>query len=487
MGATIEAVRGMRDVLPDEQRMLGQIQARLNGVLASYGYEPLDLPAVEYRDLYQRKLGEELVGKVYEFRMGGRDLALRPEWTASVLRAFVSTMQEQPLPLRLRYCGPVFRYERPQRHTYRQFIQVGVELIGAAVPRGDAEVMALACAGLEANGLHDYYVQIGHIGLVRQILTRLGLAERTQGLLIWSMERIRTRGLESVREQLNAVQGDLPIDPSLLAGLDDDQASELLLHVLETMQINLSFGTRPPEAIVNRLVRKMRREDPAPLIERALDIVGQLSEIRGDPNEALPRAAALLEAANLPTNALTELRAVLDLLEAHGVARERLVLDLGLARGLNYYTGVIFEAYNRDGAQLCGGGRYDDLVLALGGRKSVPAVGFTYGLERIAAALSTSAVDVPPRQDVQVVPVTDADYTYALEVARRLRASGFTVTVDVRGRGVTSNLRDASRRGVAYVAIVGDQERAEQTLVWRDLTAHDERRIGLDEIGRLRG
>ena len=150
MSGSIEPVRGMRDMLPLEYAAQAATIGRIERVLELHGYAPIDVPIIEQRDLYSRKLGEELVGKVYEFAFGGRDLVLRPEMTASVLRAYVARLQDQPAPLRLRYAGPVFRYERPQRLTYRQFTQVGVELIGAPPPRADAECIALACAGLTA-------------------------------------------------------------------------------------------------------------------------------------------------------------------------------------------------------------------------------------------------------------------------------------------------------------------------------------------------
>ncbi len=486
MSGTIEAVRGMRDVLPDERRRLSWIQTTLHQLLLRYGYELLDLPIVEHRDLYLRKLGEELVGKVYEFTMGGRELALRPEWTASVLRAYITHMQEQPLPLRLCYSGPVFRYERPQRFTYRQFTQMGVELIGGGMPRADAEIVALACAGLDTLGVEGYYTVLGHMGLVREILTHLGLAERTQALLMWKLEHIRTQGVESMRERLHEAQGDLPIDPSLLNDLDDSQAAELLLHVLQTMKIDLSFGTRPPEAIVQRLVRKLRRDDAQPHVAHALTLLGALSQLRGPPSDVVPQVMALLSEARLPMLALDELRAVLALLDAHGLPQERLILDFGLGRGLHYYTGLIFEIYDRQHNQLCGGGRYDDLVLALGGRQPVPAVGFAYGVERLAAVAAVPANGESVPDQVLVVPVADSDYAYALEVARRLRAGGFVATVDVRGRGVANNLRDAARRDIAYVAIVGDSERTHNELVWRDLATRAERRMSLDALLALR-
>jgi histidyl-tRNA synthetase len=481
VNATIEAVRGMHDILPSEQQTLARIRIMLEDLLARYGYAMLDLPVIEHRDLYLRKLGEELVGRVYEFNFGGRDLALRPEWTASVLRAYVTHMQEQPLPLRLGYSGPVFRYERPQRTTYRQFTQVGVELVGGPAPRADAEVLALACAGLDAAGVSDYRVTVGHIGLIRSLLSKLGLAERTQGLLVWGLERLRTQGDAAIRSRLDGPPDDLPLDPTLLEGLDDEQATALLLHTLRAMQVNLNFGTRPPEAIVNRLVRKMRRGDAQPRVEQAMALLQQLSQIRGIPAEVLPQAAALLAEHNLPTGALDELEVVLSLLAAHGLSHERIVLDFGLGRGLQYYTGLIFEIYDAEEYQLCGGGRYDDLVLALGGRQSVPAIGFAYGLERIAAAQTNSAA--PERRlEVLVMPVADADYPYALTVAQRLRARDYVVMVDVRGRGVTSNLRDAARRGVDYVAIVGTEERERGELVWRNLHTREEQRRRIEEF-----
>ncbi|NJL32895.1 MAG: ATP phosphoribosyltransferase regulatory subunit, partial [Chloroflexaceae bacterium] len=434
MHTPIDTVRGMHDVLPDEYRAVQQVRRQLVGLIEHYGYEFLDLPIVEYRDLYLRKLGEELVGKVYEFDAGGRELALRPEWTASVLRAYVAHMQDQPLPLRLAYSGPVFRYERPQRLTYRQFTQFGVEMIGGTVPRADAEVLALACAGLAAAGISGYRVLVGHIGLVRQMLAPLGLEERTLGVLIWNLDRMREQGVEAVRERLHELRDETPIDPTLLEGLDDEQATRLLLHTMDEIRVSLSLGTRPPEEIVQRLVRKLRRGDPQPRIERALVLLERLCQIRGTPAEALPRLTALLEEADLYTPALDEVRTLLPLFTAHGVPQERVQIDFGLGRGLQYYTGLIFEIYDQHGYQLCGGGRYDDLVTALGGRQSTPAVGFSYGLERVAAA-SNGAATLPQERGVLVVPVDDADYPYALEVAQRARSAGMIAMVDVRGRG----------------------------------------------------
>jgi histidyl-tRNA synthetase len=483
--SVIESVRGMRDVTPAELDTQAAVAAQIEQVIASYGYRSIDLPIIERRDLYLRKLGEELVGKIFEFSFSGRELALRPEWTASVLRAYVARMQDQPLPLRLRYSGPVFRNERPQRHTYRQFTQIGGELIGAPSPRADAECLSLACAGLVAAGLQGFRVRIGHIGLVRQVLGSLGLSERAQSVLAWSLERMRKQGPEAVREQLRSIElGDgPPLDPALIAGLDDAQAEALLLHALRTINVNLRFGTRPPEAIVGRLVRKLRRGEQAEQIERAIALLDRLCRIQGPPATALPAAAALLDEYGLPGEAVDELRSILELAVAQGLSDEQIIFDFGLGRGLNYYTGMIFEIYDQSQTiQLCGGGRYDDLVMAIGGRQLTPAIGFAYGLERVVAALGAPAAGQHAANEVLVAATESAAYTYALEVASTLRQRGWVAQVDVRGRSSASNLRDADRRGLAAVALVGPDEHTTGTVTWRDLRDRSESRLGLAEL-----
>jgi histidyl-tRNA synthetase len=486
VSGSIEAVRGMRDLLPSaQQRSAAQTRAQIEACIAEHGYQPIDLPIIESRELYLRKLGEELAGKIYEFNFGGRDLALRPEWTASVLRAYVAHLQDQPLPLRLSYSGPVFRYERPQNLTYRQFTQVGVELLGGLAPRADAEVLALACAGLDAAGVQGYRVIVGHIGLVRSLLGSLKLTDRTRGLLLWSLERLRNEGVAAVRAKLNDQLGPAELDLPLPDGVGDEEAAQLLLRVFQATQVDLASGTRSPDEIVGRLLRKLRRSDPQPQVDRALELLDQLCAIRGTAAEALPRLAALLQGAGIASPAYAELRAVLQILEAHGVSPERVLLDFSLGgRGLHYYSGMIFEIYDQADMQLCGGGRYDELVLALGARQALPAAGFAYGLERVAAAAERSgrSPERGPREAL-VIAVDEESYSYALEVARRLRSRGYVATLDVRSRKLADNLRDAARRSIDSVVIVGVEERSSGTLLWRDLQSRDERRMRLDELG----
>src|SRR4051794_17635648 len=143
---TIERVRGMNDVPPALLAARQRLAAGMLAVVARAGYAVMDFPVVESTELFLRKAGEERVQQMYAFRYRNRDLCLRPEFTASVIRSVIPTLQSQALPLRVAYHGPVFRYERPGQIRYRQFTEVGIELLGAAGAAADAEVIGMAHA-----------------------------------------------------------------------------------------------------------------------------------------------------------------------------------------------------------------------------------------------------------------------------------------------------------------------------------------------------
>ena len=465
-----EPVRGMRDHLPLDQGRLEAVRAILDQTLDAWGYQPIDLPVLERRELYLKKSGEELAGKLYDFVHQGRGLALRPEWTASVLRAYLRGLQSEPLPVRLRYCGPVFRYERPQRMTYRQFTQVGVELIGGPAPRADAESIAVACAGLAAAGVKDWTLTLGHVGVARALLAGLNLPERTASQLLWSMERLRRGDEAAVRPQFRGDEDEANFDLGPLVELPDDQLADLLATTVRAMGLSLDSTSRPPDAIIQRLIRKLRRADPQPRIEQALASLRRLSDAQGAPDYAFDVAARLLSELGLPPDQLDELREIVDLLVGQSTAIPNLVVDLGLSRGLHYYSGMIFEIEGPDGLQLCGGGRYDELVAALHApqsgaarRAQVPAVGFAYGLERVVARAEIAPAEGRP---TAMVAAPDGAFLVAMQVAESLRRQGYRTLLDVRSRSLQANLRDAERRGCRVLVSL---ETADGAATWHDL------------------
>lgn len=503
----VQRVRGMNDALPGDDARLRALTTVLRDHFERFGYRGIDTPVLENLDLFLRKSGEEVAARMYSFTHWNRKLCLRPELTASVMRAYVGHLRNRPLPVRVHYAGPTFRYEKPQRGRYRQFTQVGIECIGAAGPAADAEVLAAACGALERAGLVGFRLVLGHLGVVLQLLEQLGIDEHGQNLILGNMEALARRGADpdQVLPRILGLMGvgeaaDVAAEaededddstsllPSLLAEFGSEGAAHVASDLLARANLVLEGGTRTPEEIVSRLVAKAGRPDPTDRVARAVDFIVQLQRLAGPPDVAFSRIGALLAEHELDPAPLREIERALELLPSYGVNRPEVVVDLSLGRGLRYYTGLVFElhadAVGGVSSQIGGGGRYDDLVRSLGGRDGVPACGFSFGLERLKLALDAEgrAPAGDRAVDVVVAPVEEADEPPAVAIAARLRQAGLDVEVDVRRRGVKANLRHADREGVPYVVIVGERERQAGHALLRDMAARSEQTLDAEAL-----
>ena len=500
----VQRVRGMNDQLPGDDARLRALTAHLRDHFERFGYRGIDTPVLENLDLFLRKSGEEIAARMYAFTHWNRKLCLRPELTASVMRAYVGSLRDRPLPVRVHYAGPTFRYEKPQRGRYRQFTQVGIECIGASGPSADAEVLAAACGALERAGLSRFRLVLGHLGVVLQLLEGLGIDEHGQNLILGNMEALARRGADP-DEVLPRILGLMGVgEPAALGEDDEDETRSLLpsliaefgaegtAHVAADLlsQANLALegGARTPEEIISRLVAKAGRPDPTERVSQAIDFIVQLQRLAGPPEVAFGRIGALLAEHELDLAPLREIERALALLPSYGVDRPEVIVDLSLGRGLRYYTGLVFElhaeAVGGVSSQVGGGGRYDDLVRSLGGRDGIPACGFSFGLERLKMALDAEGTTPGGDRsiDVVVAPIDEADEPPAVAIATRLRQVGLDVEVDVRRRGVKANLRHADRERVPYVVIVGERERADGRALLRDMTSRSERVLDAEAL-----
>jgi ATP phosphoribosyltransferase regulatory subunit len=307
---------GTRDVLPDEMRELRSITEALREVFERHGYGEVYTPAIEYESVLREAPGG--VQPAYRvFDDHGEVLALRADMTVPIARLVATRYPTADPPLRFCYIAHAYRAVRPHRGQMREFLQAGIELIGAPGPTGTAEALTVLCHALDAVGLTGY---------------RVGL-------------------------------GDASLYPALLAAFDvPDEARERLLHELATKD----------------LVGLEREVDRIDLPEDAAELLVRVPQLRGGPDVLSAEAGPVAEA-------LSGLRAVLDALEP--AVAERVIFDLGLARGLGYYTGAVFDVYDPAlGAPIGGGGRYDDLLGRFG--RPQPAVGFALGVDRLHVALS---------------------------------------------------------------------------------------------------
>jgi histidyl-tRNA synthetase len=459
--APVDRLRGMSDADPSAHKTRESVQRELIKTMHAHGYNLVDTPVLEHTELFLRKSGGERVAQMYAFNFRDREIALRPEHTASVLRYYVESCQSSALPLRLAYAGPVFRYERPQAGRTRQFIDTGVELIGGQGSAADAEIIHLALEGLSAVGVRGKLV-LGHIGIVLDFLDRLPLRQRARDWLVWSMERLRKGQPVDVESELpglvsrDTLPGIFFEMSDSLSEIPDEQLERWVLAVLHEVGVQMHGGTRSSEEIVTGVIAKMHQTSESDDVRRAFNFISELIEIRGGAESALPELRGLVQRHGLDEGPINEIQATLELIAAYGTPIDEVELNLGLGRGLHYYTGVLFEIYDAEKPwlQLCGGGRYDELAQSLGARESIPACGFSYGLERIVEASGIQElVDAP---DILVVQANDQSGATAARVSEDFRRAGKVVEIDVRGRSVNASRRYALRRGIETIVIVDE-------------------------------
>jgi len=496
--AKIASLRGLRDVFSAELSRQRDIQTRLERHFALYGYAPVASPILEPTELFLRKSGEDAAARLYEFDFKNRRIAMRPELSASILRAYVEHLQDAPLPLRLQYCGPVFRYEKPQQLRSRQFTLCGVELIGAAGPLADAEILHLACSGLEQLGIQDYSITIGHRGMLADFLQGLGLRQQLRTFLLRNMENLRKYGLATVLEKLPAiypafaaelaqsqVQGSATPDKSqglleALRAMSEEEAHQAVTDFLASLNIRIA-SHRDQRDVVDRLLRKLHEDAQAPKLMRALDYMQRLSQLCGAPADTLPAARDLAREFGSDARAIDDLERSLARFADYGAFTGSLQLDCGLQRGLHHSTGLNFELHvagaSGEPVQLCGGGRYDHFIQALGANEPKPALGFAFGLERLSSLFDTGDAPPAPATAALVIPIAACDRPEAASTARDLRADGIATELCIDERSLRRSLKAAARRRIPLALLIGEREREAQSLVLRDLREGSELRI----------
>jgi len=404
--STFQPVRGMRDLLPEEAERLTYVISKARETAALYGYKEIITPVVEPLELLAAKAGEEIRQRMFIFEdMGGRKVALRPEFTASIARLATTILRNEPKPLRTLSVGSVYRYDEPQKGRYREFWQADFEVIGSSKPEADAEVILLANNLLKSVGLKGYALKLGHVGVVRSLLTQEGVDEKTQNAVLQRMDK----------KEYDAA----------FALVSSDECQTALRGLLELKGKN-SFGT------VQNLCAYVK---------------------------AYPKA---LEAAQY-------LASVLKLVTESGC--EVQTVDPAFARGLEYYTGIIFELYVPElDIALGGGGRYDKLIEVFGGEPT-PATGMAAGIDRIVIATQAQQTKLQKHafKRVAVVPIKEELKGEALKIAQMLRDAGTPVDFEVMGRKMAKALEDADKRKMDYVIIVGERELKEGKVVVKDL------------------
>jgi ATP phosphoribosyltransferase regulatory subunit len=494
MKKRVERLRGMRDLLPETHQQQQWIIHTLNTFLAKAGYALVDTPVIESSDLFLASFGQELWQNLYAFRLHHRDLCLRPEYTASICRLYLDHYKQHPLPLRFQYAGPIFRYEAPGRGRYRQHTQLGVELFGGHAASADGEILQLACDSLRELRISRYQLELGHVGVASGFINRLHLDDHAARLLLSLMEQISRsgEGEQAAQARLEALfpastLGSDTMNSSSTGGMAEAE-TRLVTSLLSGMSV--AFGDDDTRReVVERFLWKMGRSEQRRQILHALEFLRALHAVSGSPPDVFDALRDLLARYELDPEPLTELEHLVAIIEQSGVPREQITLNLALGRGISYYTGLIFEihAQDEDGfdTQLCGGGRYDRLLRAVGSSRDISACGFAFGIERLLSLVPPHDLPIAIPTQAIVIPVSVQDVPYALLVARSVRAGGLRTEVDVTGHGVGAGLRQAVKKQMRLALIVGEDECRAGSVTVRDLATGEEHISTIQECQTL--
>ncbi len=412
----VQRPRGTRDFGPDEMGRRVAFERLCDEVGTKFGFTRVATPTFERLELFTAKSGQGIIDQLYAFKdRSERDLTLRPELTAPVMRMVAEKGGQISKPARWSYFGPCFRYEESKAGRYREFWQYGCEIIGASGTLVEAEVIAFACSLLDACGLNGWVLRIGHVGILRDALAALGMSE---------------------------------------------DATSDVMRLLDKGEIAALAGKGVPEEACEKLAA--------------------LAALDGGV-ETIPAARDILASMGAQTDSLAQLESMLSSLAAMtpgiaGAASPQ--IDLTVARGLDYYTGVVFEVEVDElggEGQVLGGGSYN--LLHLFGLEDLdPCCGFGLGFDRVLSALEKQAErenrdEVVPGQSaggsLAVIPFNiDADAVLPLVAA--LRAAGVAVVVELRTRNLGRSMSWANNAGAAFALVIGPRDiESGQTMVKR--------------------
>ena len=433
-----QPARGMRDFLPDDVRRRQFALAIITDVYERYGFEPLETPAVENIETLLGKYGEEgnrLIFKILKRgeheHTGQADLALRYDLTVPLARVVAEHRGRLPKFFKRYQIQPVWRADRPARGRFREFYQCDVDAIGSTSPVVEAEICAAVSDVLVRLGFTDFTIRLNHREVLRGLLDACGVVEDLHDQALVAIDKLDKIGADGVRREL------------VERGVPDAAASKALTAY---------------------------------------------SVDAGAANEALFERLRLLLAGHERGRAGLDNLAAIVALSGATAAGPHMRVDPSLARGLSYYTGAIFEVAVPDLAgSLGGGGRYDNLV-GMFSSESVPACGFSLGLERILVVMGERGM-FPPAvaatgAEVLATVWNAESLSDTLALARTLRAAGLRVEVYPEADKLGKQMKYAASRGLRFAVIVGDDERTQGTVAIKDLTSGTQTLVPRSEVAQ---
>ncbi|MFO7837343.1 MAG: histidine--tRNA ligase [Candidatus Thorarchaeota archaeon] len=424
----MRTVRGMRDLMGPEMYIRDYLIQTAVDVFKLFGYEPLDSPVIELWETLSAKGGEEIESDTFRFKdKGDREVGLRFDLTVPLAR-IISSNPTLPKPFKRYAVGKAWRYDRPQAGRYREFTQADVDIIGNTSPAADAEVVMVALEFM--NSIFDdepYLIKINNRKVLRGLTEKAGIPRELAHECFRAIDKLDKIGADGVTEELRE------------RGMKGEQISFLWDNV---------FGE-----------------------EQTLSTLNEFREI--------------LSGSDIGLEGVDELEMMAEIFSEAEVS-DFVEFDLSLARGLDYYTGPVFEGRylgKPDVGSIAGGGRYDNLIEKFGG-PSIGATGISLGVDRIIDILMETGVaeKLKPKLDVFVAPVSKDMHKYAMSVQKKMIRAGFACGVDLMNRPLGRLLEQADDEGAALTVIVGERDLSEDELSIRDMETKKTTQVPKEDI-----
>jgi histidyl-tRNA synthetase len=439
----------MRDFLPADVRRREYVIGVIKEVYERYGFEPLETPAVENIETLLGKYGEEGNQLIYKIlkrgvheSTGEADLALRYDLTVPLARVVAEYRDKLPKFFKRYQIQPVWRADRPARGRFREFYQCDVDVLGSRSMLVETEICAAASEVLTKLGFTDFMIRLNHRHALTGILQSAGIPEAKHDVALVSLDKLDKIGSEGVEREFAE------------RGIEAESGGNLLKFFVELGSL-----------------------DHAAEIAAGEDAGQKRTALN---SATLGRLVEFLQDNELGARGVDELRSILKFADAAGIA-EKIEIDPSLARGLSYYTGAIMEINVKDlPGSLGGGGRYDNLVgMFLG--ENVAACGFSLGLERIIVVMTEREMFpqalVSSPADAMVSIWNEESVADSISLAQELRSAGLRVDLYPEADKLGKQFKYASSRGIAFVAILGDDERARGEVAIKDMRSGEQRSL----------
>jgi len=424
-----QTLKGFRDYLPDAMIPRERLMQTAREVYRSYGFSPIVTPALEYSEILLGKGGDESDKQLFRFvDQGDRDVAMRFDLTVPFARFAAEHLNDIGTPFKRYHIGTVWRAEKPQKGRYREFVQCDFDAIGTDANASDIETLFVIHDLFEALGFSSFTIRVNHRQLLNGLLEQLGLAEHATGVLR-SLDKLPKIGRDAVWKELTETVG-----------------------------------------------------APAAAAERVLDFAA----LSGSPEQMLTEVERLVGPSERGRDGVARLRELFTVAATAGLPPQRVALDVSIARGLDYYTGTIYETFLDDLrgiGSVCSGGRYDNLA-GLFTRTPLPGVGASLGLDRLLAAMDELGLlpqaATPAAALVTILdPARIGDY---LRIGRALRKAGVATEVFPQAKKLPKQLQYADRKGFRFALIAGSDEFAAGAWQVKDLRSGTQTQVPEGEL-----